>query len=177
MKPFQGAEQVSSAIKNVEKKVTYAIRGVNRQAGKLLSAGDYSGSESLIQVAKAIQEFKIELSQLLTKWKSILHPEKTKSISKNEITPLWEYYRPILQILEELGGNAKREDIIKSIEPRVLELFKNGDMLINSNGLPKWKNMIRKAKKPMIAEGFLDGNAKGFWKITAQGRQTAEGKK
>jgi len=176
VKTMPGADHVDQALKSVERRVANALKRINRLAGKLLAHGDYTGSESLVQIARAVQEFQSEIVALQNKWKSLTQIPKSKKEEKNDITPLWEYYRPILTILEELGGDASRYEIEDAFEKGNLAFIKDGDRAIMKSGLPRWKIMIHRARKPMIKEGFLDANAKGRWRITSLGRQTVKGK-
>lgn len=176
MKTIPGADHVDQALKSVERRVANVLKRINRLAGKLLAHGDYAGSESLVQVARAVQEFQSEIVAVQDKWKSLSRMAKSKNEEKGDINPLWEYYRPILVTLETLGGESLRNEIENTFEERNSGFLKDGDRVIMKCGLPRWKIMIRRARKHMIKEGFLDGNVKTRWRITALGRQIAQGK-
>ena len=71
----------------------------------LLSKGSYDRAESLVNVAKSIDTFRIEVESLHTRWKEIKGgPQGT---AKAPQTPLWEYYQPILEALVDLDGAAR----------------------------------------------------------------------
>jgi len=176
MKTIPGSEHVDQAIKTVERRVGNALVRTNRAAAKLLAQGDYAGSQSLVEIAQTIMGFQSDLAVLQNKWRSLTRTVKSKNEAKEEITLLWEYYRPILATLEELGGTASRGEIEEGFDKSHADFLKDGDRTIMKGGLPRWRIMIHRARKPMIKEGFLDGAAKGQWRITALGRQTAQGK-
>jgi hypothetical protein len=177
MKTVPGTEHVDQALKSVERRITNALKRINRLAGNLLSNGDYAGSQSLVQVAQAVKEFLSDICALENKWRALTRIAKPNNKEKKDVSPLWEYYRPILVTLEELGGDALRNEIENAFEERNSEFLKDGDREIMNNGLPRWRIMIHRARKHMVKEGFLDGNTKGRWRITPIGRQTAQGKK
>lgn len=177
MKAVFGIEQVDKAFIYAERKVKDSLRKINREAGRLLSNGDYPGMEALVQMARAVQGFQSDLNDLRAKWRDLSRQGKPKNLGKEEITPLWSYYQPLLRMLVELGGDATRHEIENAYEERLQELAKNGDKEIMGNGSPRWKVMIRRARKPMIKEGFLDSSKKGRWGITAVGRQAAQSKR
>jgi len=177
LKAVFGTEQVEKAFVNVERKVKDSLRKINREAGRLLSNSDYVGMEAHVQVARAVQGFQSDLAVLWAKWRDLSRQGKQKNGGKEETTPLWSYYQPLLRMLVELGGDATRHEIENAYEEHLQELAKNGDKEIMGNGSPRWKVMIRRARKPMIKEGFLDSSKKGRWSITGVGRQAAQSKR
>ena len=71
----------------------------------LLSKGSYERAESLVNVAKSVDTFRVEVESLHTRWKEIKgEPQGT---AKAPQTPLWKYYQPILQALLDLDGAAR----------------------------------------------------------------------
>jgi len=133
--------------------------------------------EALVQMARSVQGFQTDLADLRAKWRDLSRPGKPRSAAKEETTPLWSYYQPLLRMLVELGGDATRLEIENAYEKRLHELTKNGDNDIMGNESPRWKVMIGRARKPMIKEGFLDSSKKGRWVITAVGRQATQSKR
>lgn len=170
--------QVDKAFFYVERKVKESLKKTNREAARLLSKGDYEGMEALVQAGKNIQSFQSELADLRTKWGGLSKQgKKPKRSGKEENTPLWAYYQPILRVLVELGGTATRRDIENALERHLPEFAKKGDYEIMGNGSPRWKVMIRHSRRPMTKEGFLDATKKGVWSLTPVGRQAAQGKR
>ncbi|HPM82483.1 MAG TPA: winged helix-turn-helix domain-containing protein [Candidatus Anammoximicrobium sp.] len=94
--------------------------------------------------------------------------------TKGSQTPLWEFYRPVLQALTALGGNATRKEIEAHLEGTITHTLKDGDFVANSRGVPRWKIMVGRARKPMISEGFVTGDNLLRWKITSKGEQAAK---
>jgi len=95
-------------------------------------------------------------------------------MGKNSQTPLWEFYRPILQALVALGGDATRKDIEAKLEETLAGSLKEGDLVTNARGVPRWRIMVGRARKHMIAEGFLTGENLLRWRITSKGEQAAK---
>jgi hypothetical protein len=89
-------------------------------------------------------------------------------------TPLWEFYRPILQALAALGGIASRNEIESKLEETIRGNLKDGDFALNAQSVPRWKIMVRRARKHMIKEGFITGEIPFKWKITGKGDQAAK---
>jgi hypothetical protein len=142
-------------------------------AAKRLARGDYTGAQSLIETAQAISAFGSEASGLLARWRDVRSAGKGAKKGKDSQTPLWEFYRPILQALMSLGGEATRKEIEAKLEETLAGSLKEGDWEKNARGIPRWKVMVGRARKHMIAEGFITGENLLRWNITSKGEQAA----
>lgn len=72
-------------------------------------------------------------------------------------------------------GEATRGQIEQHFESLAVKTLKPADLAPTPRGLPRWKIMIRDARKPMEREGFLEPGAGAQWRISAQGRRAADG--
>ena len=61
------------------------------------------------------------------------------------------------------------------MEETIGSVVKEGDFTTNGRGVPRWKVMVGRAKKHMIAEGFVTRENLLRWKITNKGEQAAKG--
>lgn len=173
MSKIPGSGQVDRALKTVKREVKNSLKQINQSAAKLLSRGDYSGAESLVEVARTVDGFQAEIESLRAKWKEVTGSFKNGSKGDVKKTPLWEYYKPILKALDSLGGRALTPNLISSVEPIIEAYLKPGDMEILSNGRPRWQVMLRKTRKHMVKEGYLEPTTGQEWRITTVGRKTA----
>lgn len=89
-------------------------------------------------------------------------------------TPMTDYYLPLLQALEELGGSAPTRAVIT----RVGELMKGKLKDVDYAALPKypsllrWENTTQFARNSLVDEGLLKkGSPHGIWEITPKGRK------
>jgi len=168
------SQEVTKAIRSLACQTRLATKEANQMAAKRLARGDYAGAQSLINVAQAISAFGNEVLGLNSRWREIRLTGKGPKMGKNSQTPLWEFYRPILQALVALGGDASRKDIEAKLEETLAGNLKEGDLVINAHGLPRWKVMVGRARKHMITEGFVTGENLLRWKITGKGEQAAK---
>jgi hypothetical protein len=143
------------------------LKEINQQAGKQLAKGNYVSAEGLIEVARAVDGFEKELDGFITRWKNL----RGASSQKAERTPLWEYYQPILRALEELDGSAVTAELLPEVERELDGRFRAGDHELMAKGQPRWQVMVRRAKRQMTKEGFIESNA-NRWIITPAGRRS-----
>lgn len=165
---------VAQAIRSLGREVKLAIKEANQHAAKRLARGDYAGAQSLIETAKAIADFGNEVKTIHGRWRSLRSTAHKPGRKKGDQTALWELYRPILQALVALGGNATRKEIEARLEETIGGTLKEGDLTTNGRGIPRWKIMVGRARKHMIAEGFVSGENLLRWKITSKGEHAAK---
>ena len=72
------------------------------------------------------------------------------------------------------GGECARDDIEAVIEKLSDGFLRPGDRGLMSGGRDRWKVMIRRARKPLKAEGWIASSTGKTWKITEAGRRAAE---
>lgn len=167
-------QEVTKGIRSLARQTKLATKEANQMAAKRLARGDYAAAQTLIVVAQAISAFRNEILGLHRRWREVRSTGRNPKASKNNQTPLWEFYRPILQAIVDLGGDATRKDIEGKLEETLPASLKDGDLVANARGLPRWKVMVGRARKHMIAEGFVNGEHALRWRITSKGEQAAK---
>ena len=81
----------------------------------------------------------------------------------------------MLQALVALGGEASRRDVEKYLGSRVGETLKPGDLKPKGRtDRAQWQVMLRRVRKPMVREKYLEDIPGKHWRITTLGRQVAE---
>jgi hypothetical protein len=174
MTKVPGAGGVERAIRNVKREIKGSLKQIHHHASKLLSRGNYAGAQALVDVARLVGTFELEVETLREKWRS-LRGGGTSSGAKVEKTPLWEYYRPILQALVSGDGRASTSELLSRVEPLLAKALKPEDFETMSNGRPRWQVMVRRARRPMRKEGFIEADGGKEWRITSVGRKAASG--
>jgi hypothetical protein len=166
------SQQVRKSILALERTVKGAVKVINQEAGAMLSKGRYGKAEELIAAAKAVAEFQDSVRALRDGWQN-LGRCSGHGKPKDDVTPQWEYYKPLLQCLIRLGGEASRRDIEADFEKHCLGMLKPSDGAEMARGVPRWKRMIQRCRKAMIHEGFLLEARGGKWRISDQGKKIA----
>ncbi len=174
MKRIPHAREVDQAIRGVLAAVKEALKGVNAAAGQAMTKGDYSTAEGLVAKGRKIQEFRARAEELRKRWRELRGSGVGKGDEAKMRAPLWAYYQPVLAAIVELGGAAKRRELEPFVE-RIMEgNMQPGDLDVMARGEKRWQRMIRRARKPLVAEGWLEEGPGPIWRITAAGRGAAK---
>lgn len=174
MTKVPGAGGVERALRNVKREIKGSLKQIHDLASKLLSRGNYVGAQALVDVARLVNSFDLEVETFREKWRS-LRGGGTSTGAQAEKTPLWEYYRPILQALVSGDGRASTSELLSRLEPLLAKALKPEDFEAMSNGRPRWQVMVRRARRPMRKEGFIERDGGKEWRITSAGRKAAAG--
>jgi len=167
-----GKGEVDRALKQTTRQVKSALRQVNQQAGKLVAKGDYNAAQSWVEMGRAMTTFGAEVAALQLKWQEL--SETAPGHISSERTPLWEYYRPILTALIELGGEGTISELEEQVKPILSGMLSGEEMNAMSGDKLRWKRAVRRSRRHMVKEGFLEDHSGLRWKITESGRKAAE---
>lgn len=88
-------------------------------------------------------------------------------------TQEWEFYIPILRVLDEMGGRGRVQDILKRVEDLMADRLTKADRMPIKSGEERWRNTAKWARKHMIRERppLLNPTSEfGWWEITDEGR-------
>ncbi len=175
MQVIPRSAEVDKALKTVIGTIENALDSLNAQAGKLMMRGEYDKAEALARRGREIKAFIQEVETLRKQWKNLLRPARKVRPVKNEKTPLWSFYQPILQALEALGGEAKRQALMDEVEKIMAPVFKENDRDSMSGGrFQRWQVMVLRARKAMVQEGWVEAGGGLVWRITNAGRRAAK---
>ena len=175
MKRPKGSRRVERTLKAARRELRATLQELNHQAGKLMTRGDYSAASELADRGKAIRGFEEKVDGLRHEWLTLWKP-RAEETGKGATTPLWEYYQLVLEGLEALGGEASRRQLEQQLESRVAARLKTADLKpAGRRGMPRWKVMVRRARKQMMREKYLEDRRGNQWCITSLGRQVAQG--
>jgi len=166
---------VARALRGVRVATKKALKGLNQAAAKRMGRGDYAGAEALVAKAREIGRFEQQTNELLQVWRQLSgRGPKGATPVKGEATPLWAYYQPILKAILRAGGDCTRTDIEEALERSSDSFLTPGDRGPMPSGRERWKAMIRRARKPLKAEGWIHDGPGSRWRITEAGRRAAE---
>ena len=172
MRRLRHAGGVDRALRSLRVTIQKALRELNQAAAKVMGRGDYAAAEVLAAKGREIRQFQAEVETLRKRWRELRG--RGGRGSKASATPLWSYYQPILRALVQAGGECRRSDL----EPRVERLLGSdmppGDRAAAGRGGERWRAMVRRARRHLVAEGWIENGRGPVWKITEAGRRAAE---
>jgi hypothetical protein len=163
---------VDKALRSARSAIKQALKGLNQAAAQRMSKGDYPAAEALATKGREIQQFRAEVDALFKRWRE-LRQLGGQSGPKKTATALWAYYQPILRALVEADGEARRVELEPTVERLMDGMLQPGDREPLGRGTVRWQVMIRRARKHLSAEGWIEGKPGGAWRITDAGRRAA----
>jgi 5-methylcytosine-specific restriction protein B len=78
------------------------------------------------------------------------------------------YFTPVLEVLRDLGGQAKPKDVMDEIAKRY-DLPEEALQQTNKNGQPTFKNRAAWARFYLVKAGYLYSPKRGIWALTDEG--------
>ena len=89
--------------------------------------------------------------------------------------PEKEFRRPLLEVLYEMGGKARVDELRPVLETRIAPHLRPGDYQPVSTGDPRWWNAFCWARNGLKKEGhFRDDSPRGLWELSEKGIRQAE---
>jgi hypothetical protein len=134
-----------------------------------MAKGDYATAQVLAETGKQLRQFQEDVEALRKRWREV----SGRSIAKGPTTPLWMFFQPVLKALVIAGGECTESEVEEGVERLMASSFLPADRSIKATGREHWRRMVRRARKPMSAEGWIERRSGRLWKITEAGRQTA----
>jgi hypothetical protein len=166
------AKELSKALKSVQKATQKALQGTNLLASQRMAKGDYQAAEALAARGKEIRQFKAEVQTLEKRWREV--SRGGARTSKKSLLPLWEYFQPILKALVQSGGASRLSDLEAQVQKILSGSLQPGDRVILAGGRERWRVMVRRSRKALVAEGWIEEGPGPLWRITDAGRRAAE---
>ena len=87
--------------------------------------------------------------------------------------PVHAYWKPILQVLVEMGGRGKRLRVMDAVGPKMKGILTPADFgRLPKSGWVRWRNRVAWQASNMRAQGLIKNDSpRGLWEISDAGRQ------
>jgi len=129
-------------------------------------------SEQRARASVVLQEMELRLSNSITELRSAItrlnRSNNTKTKTKRYVkrTSPSILAKEIRKALRELGGSAKKSDVLQRVKLNMDGKFKPQDLERDSNGNLNWEKWAITEKSKMIKEGVLKaGTSFGIWEL------------
>ena len=109
---------------------------------------------------------------------AVLPPDRGKvndKLAEKKFLPDKELRRPLLEVLYQMGGKARRHALRPVLEKRIAPRLQPGDYEPVSTGDPRWWSAASWTRNKLKDEGFLrDDSPRGLWELSEKGIRQAE---
>lgn len=179
---------VSSAFEMLLEEVEAEIDFVNGVGSKAFGGRDYEKAKEALERSGVLTAFRDRVAGIRKEWEEMAaaaerdEDEETRAqrrnlgkLRKGQRTPESAYYRPLLQVLDQMGGSGKVADVLERIGKLMKPILKpvDFDPLASGPDNPRWRNAAQWARNSMIRDGLLKADSpRGVWEISDKGRQT-----
>jgi hypothetical protein len=145
--------------------------------------------EQLGKAEQAFQKLQAEIQQYRSKVAAIDTliggPETSSKVTSSHagqdldehgpFTPVRDYWRPILQVLVDLGGRGHRTKVIEMVGQKMKDVLLPADHgKLPKTGQVRWRNRVAWQASQMRSSetGLIKADShRGIWEITAEGRK------
>jgi len=177
---------VYAAFEILLEEIEADIDVVNQQGSRAFERRDYDAARDVLERVAKITSFREKLDTLRREWTQIagppeeddeetqLHRRDLGRLQRGQRTPEQEYFKPILQSLEELGGSAPLAEVLDRVHDVMHGRLRDVDFqpLASDPALPRWRNAAQWARNSMAREGLLKNDSpRGIWEISDAGRR------
>ena len=178
--------EVNFAFEILLEEVEGVINTLNEDGSEAFQKGDYEKARNIIEEATKLTAFREKLQSLQKEWEQ-LHskkmfraktqkPKKRRSLEtklkRGLRTTEKEFCKPILESLNDLGGSARMNDVLKKVEEKMKNTLTQYDYQpLSSN--PKqirWHNTAQWCRNTLVMKGLMKKDSpRGIWEISDAG--------
>jgi restriction system protein len=178
---------VSSAFEILLEEVEAEIDFTNGVGSKAFERRDYDKAKEALESSGQLTAFRDKVASLRKEWEDLAakaereEDEETRAerrnlgkLRKGLRTPESAYYKPLLKVIDQMGGSGKVANILDRVKKALKPILKpvDYDPLASSPDMPRWRNTAQWARNSMIRDGLLKADsARGVWEITDRGRE------
>lgn len=179
MKRPAALKKIEKALKDAKRRIAGAVKAINRDAASAMKKGRYDDAMQAAQHAKEALALRAEIESLERRWRGSGEGVENRANGgrrrdNKKATPRWEYYRPALCALSELGGTANYEQIASRVGQLMRDRLNERDLAETTSGVPRWRNAVRRVKRELAKEGWIEPGGGGAWRLTPSGERAAK---
>jgi restriction system protein len=161
------------------------IELINKDGSKAFANRDYDRARQALARADQATVFREQLSALRVEWEKLAPPpggeeDELSMTDRHDHSRLHRglrtretaYFKPILQVLQQLGGTAKTNEVLSRVQKVMKGTLQEVDYepLASDPEVPRWWNTAQWAHHSMVQAGLLKGDSpRGTWEITEAG--------
>lgn len=174
---------VLAALDAVREGIETKIKAANRNGALAFKEGDHEKARVVLRRAEKLKNLRDRIDTITNEWKTLFpgagndkggQTTNGDRLETGVRTPEERYYRPILEALRELGGSARKSEVLERVLQRMKDMLRDVDFepLASTPGAPRWKNTASWARNSLKERGLMrKGSPHGVWEISDSGRQ------
>ena len=180
-------DDVSAALHLLGDSLEAEVQRINTEGSQAMQVGDYDTAQAVIDFAKRLTAFRAKVNDLGEEWLKLeeLRDKASAEVQqivskrffgkskKGQITPNLAYCKPLLQVLEEMGGSGKTKAVLDRLGEKMKSVLMPKDYEPHESNAKqiRWRNTAQWARNKMVNE---DGRMKkdsprGVWEISPAG--------
>jgi len=188
---------VGEALALLSETLTEEEVRIRDEGADAIKSGAYDTASDVIDFAKKLLAFQEKVAALEDEWEQLENardaatPEVQEIVSKRffgrrksgDITSMPDFFKPLLESLDEMGGSGKLNDVLDRIGEKMKDRLKPKDWEKHKSAPHqiRWRNTAEWARNFMVNKSGLmkKSSKRGVWGISAKGRHflSQKGKK
>ena len=158
---------------------------IDQVGAEAFEGRDYESVRETLERAGQIKAFRERIVALREEWETLAEARVQSTLVEEAFVseqgflsrlprglraPEQAFYRPILQILNELGGSAKASDVLERLMPIMKETLKEVDYQLLRSGEIRWRKSANWARNTLVKKGLLKWDSPhSIWEISELG--------
>jgi restriction system protein len=180
-------DDVSAALHLLGESLEVEVQRINTEGSQAMQVGDYDTAQAVIDFAKRLTAFRAKVNDLGEEWMKLeeLRDKASAEVQqivskrffgkskKGQITAHLDYCKPLLEVLEEMGGKGKTKEVLDKLGEKMKPILKPKDYEPHESDSKqiRWRNTAQWARNQMVNEdGRMKKNSpRGVWEISSAG--------
>jgi len=185
--PSPDSDDVSAALHLLGESLQAEVQRINGEGSQAMQVGDYDTAQAVIDFAKRLTAFRARVNDLGEEWLQLeeLRDKATVEVQqivskrffgkskKGQITPHLAYCKPLLEVLETMGGKGKTKEVLDLLGERMTHTLKPKDHEPHESDSRqiRWRNTAQWARNKMVNEDarMKKNSPRGIWEISPSG--------
>ena len=178
---------VQAAFEILLEEMETEIEFINQTGAKAFAARNYDAARAVLERADQVTAVREKLAALRVEWEKLAPAVSTNGTGarKNGSHDLGRlqrgirtretvYFKPILQVLNQMGGVGDMADILERLPKLMKGTLTDIDFepLAANSEVPRWWNTAQWAQSAMVQAGLLKADSpRGVWEMTEAGHK------
>lgn len=187
--PGAAPDDVGAALSLLQGALGDEETRIRTEGAQAMQRGDFDTATAVIDFARRLLAFRDKVGALEKEWADLeaLRDRSTPVVQEivgkrffgrrasGEITPQEAYFRPLLQVLVEMGGGGRTRDVLDRLGEKMKGVLKPKDYEAHESSAKqiRWRNSAQWARNFMVNEEkpprMKTDSRNGWWEISDHG--------